>query len=219
MLPWLVRCLEHVWLLQILGISSSQLLLYFSEGLKLGQETSQCARVSGARWSARCRNYGGTTRSAGASSGTARARWPTCWSATFSTRQHEKRLSQHFLARFFGSGHDFNLHLDIDLLSQLLLFVTVQRSPSSLLLGSCHSYCTWYLNAFGVFRRPPWKMAILQTNSPCTGPARTWLSLKPWLLRLTHFVCQKCFCGKESLEAKTLVSFKARFKFKTKAYV
>ena len=76
-----------------------------------------------------------------------------------------------------------------------------------------------YLTAFGVFRRPPWKRAILQTNSPCTGPARTWLSLKPWLLRLTHFLCQKCFCGKEGLEAKTLVSFKARFKFKTKAYV
>ena len=75
-----------------------------------------------------------------------------------------------------------------------------------------------YLTAFGVFRRPPWKRAILQTNSPCTGPARTWLSLKPWLLRLTHFLCQKCFCGKEGLEAKTLVSFKARLKFKTKAY-
>ena len=28
-----------------------------------------------------------------------------------------------------------------------------------------------YLTAFGVFRRPPWKRAILQTNSPCTGPA------------------------------------------------
>ena len=78
---------------------------------------------------------------------------------------------------------------------------------------------TYYLTAFGVFGRPPWKRAILQTNSPCTGPARTWLSLKPWLMRLTHFLCKKCFCGKEDLEAKTMVSFKARFKFKTKAYV
>ena len=39
--------------------------------------------------------------------------------------------------------------------------------------GCSYCICHIYLTAFGVFRRPPWKRAILQTNSPCTGPART----------------------------------------------
>ena len=44
-----------------------------------------------------------------------------------------------------------------------------------------------YLTAFGVFRRPPWKGAILQAaSSPCRSPARTWLVLKTLFLRRTQ---------------------------------
>ena len=61
-----------------------------------------------------------------------------------------------------------------------------------------------YLTAFGVFRRPPWKRAILQTNSPCTGPARTWLSLKTLALAFNTLFVSKVFLWKRGSWSKNI---------------
>ena len=82
-----------------------------------------------------------------------------------------------------------------------------------------HGRNGWYFNRLR--RVPPATMekGYPANQQPLHWPSKNMAVVKTLALALTHFLCQKCFCGKEGLEAKTLVSFKARFKFKTKAYV
>ena len=63
-----------------------------------------------------------------------------------------------------------------------------------------------YIYIFNRLRRvPPATMerATLQVaNSPCRGPARTWLVLKASFLRRTQFLCKKVFVGKTVLKRR-----------------
>ena len=73
-----------------------------------------------------------------------------------------------------------------------------------------------YLTAFGGFHRPPWKeLSYRLQKRPCTGPARTWFLCKTWCLWIT-VLCKTALCVKDGSDAKTLVLFKPRFKFKPK---
>ena len=80
--------------------------------------------------------------------------------------------------------------LIVDSIREVMLSSEIGKSSTNMLLFFCVTmrvepaigryfldvllFCmivmiTIILTAFGVFRRPPWKRAILQTNSPCTG--------------------------------------------------
>ena len=74
-----------------------------------------------------------------------------------------------------------------------------------------------YLTAFGVFRRPPWKelSSRLQTALAQAQQEHVFLC-KTWCLWITQFLCKTAFCVKDGLDAKTLVLFKPRLKFKPK---
>ena len=79
-----------------------------------------------------------------------------------------------------------------------------------------------YKNIFNRLRRvPPATMekGYPANQQPLHWPSKNMAFVQTLAQRLTHFLCKKCFSGKEGLEAKTVVSFKARFKFKTEAYV